>query len=149
MRKFTIIILLALTLTGCETIKTEDTEEYQYGYEVGNQEGYKAGYEDGYNDALSNIDYDIIHENYSISDFYEDDELIEYLEDHGYVVVPEEEYSDRSSTTELFYIGNMNTHVFHRPDCKSVSKMKTTNIKRASREELINSGYEPCENCNP
>lgn len=149
MKKYLIIIMLLTILTGCETIKTEDTEEYQYGYEVGDKEGYEAGYEDGYNAALSNIDYDIIHENYSISDFYEDDELIEYLEDRGYVVIPEEEYTDRSSSNELFYIGNMNTHVFHRPDCKSVSKMKTTNIKRASREELLNAGYKPCNNCNP
>lgn len=149
MRKFLIIILLALTLTGCKTVKDEDTELYQSGYEAGDQEGYKAGYEDGYNDALLDINSDYIHENHFIGDFYEDDELIEYLEDHDYIIISEEDYSDRSSTTELFYIGNMNTHVFHRPDCKSVSKMKTTNIKRASREELLNAGYEPCENCNP
>lgn len=145
MRKFTIIILLALTLTGCETVKDEDTELYQSGYEAGDQEGYKAGYED----ALSEIDSSYIQKNFMIDEIFGTDDMIEYLEDHGYVVIPEEEYADRSSSNELFYIGNMNTHVFHRPDCKSVSKMKTTNIKRASREELLNAGYEPCENCNP
>ncbi len=49
------------------------------------------------------------------------------------------------------YILNTNTKKFHRPTCSSVKRMSDSNkIKsNASREELMQEGYEPCKNCNP
>lgn len=50
-----------------------------------------------------------------------------------------------------YYILNTNTYKFHRPDCKSVSKMaeKNKEVSNASREDIISQGYSPCKNCNP
>lgn len=50
-----------------------------------------------------------------------------------------------------YYILNINTYKFHRPDCKSVSKMaeKNKEVSTASREDIISQGYSPCKNCNP
>ena len=49
------------------------------------------------------------------------------------------------------YIINENTNKFHKPDCRSVKMMKDKNKKKytGKRSALINSGYEPCKNCNP
>ncbi len=49
------------------------------------------------------------------------------------------------------YILNTNTHKFHYPSCKSVYKMKEKNKKEfhGTREEVIQQGYDPCQNCNP
>ena len=48
------------------------------------------------------------------------------------------------------YIGNKNTRVFHHPWCTSVSRMKDTNkVEFTSRDAAIQSGYKPCQKCNP
>lgn len=55
-----------------------------------------------------------------------------------------------SNPSEALYIGNLNSHKFHHPNCKAVKKMKSYNKKEFfSREEAINSGYIPCKICNP
>ncbi len=57
--------------------------------------------------------------------------------------VPKEAYS---------YIGNKNSHVFHYPDCDSVTEMKEKNkvyFKDATREEIMAEGYKPCGRCRP
>lgn len=46
------------------------------------------------------------------------------------------------------YIGNLNSHKFHRVSCSSLPKEKNR-IYFDSREEAINSGYVPCKRCNP
>lgn len=55
------------------------------------------------------------------------------------------------SSAKGTYIINENTNKFHKPDCRSVKMMKDKNKKAytGKRSELINSGYEPCKNCNP
>ena len=55
------------------------------------------------------------------------------------------------SSAKGTYIINENTNKFHKPDCRSVKMMKDKNKKKytGKRSELINSGYEPCKNCNP
>lgn len=55
------------------------------------------------------------------------------------------------SSAKVTYIINENTNKFHKPDCRSVKMMKDKNKKKytGKRSELINSGYEPCKNCNP
>lgn len=49
------------------------------------------------------------------------------------------------------YVLNTNTRKFHRPDCKSVSKIKPKNRQDVtmSRDEIIAQGYQPCKICNP
>lgn len=55
-----------------------------------------------------------------------------------------------SDSTEIEYIGNKNSHVFHRGTCKSVSDMSEKNkIGFPSRDEAIENGYKPCGRCNP
>ena len=49
------------------------------------------------------------------------------------------------------YILNTNTMKFHREDCSSVKKMSEKNkaVFEGTRQEAIDAGYAPCENCNP
>ena len=46
---------------------------------------------------------------------------------------------------------NVNSKKFHRPDCDSVKDMSEKNKKvfNGKRQDLIDSGYEPCSSCNP
>ncbi|MBP5225646.1 MAG: MBL fold metallo-hydrolase, partial [Lachnospiraceae bacterium] len=49
------------------------------------------------------------------------------------------------------YIANLNSHIFHRPDCASVKRMSEANkwYFTGTRDELISQGYSPCKNCDP
>jgi DNA-entry nuclease len=68
--------------------------------------------------------------------------------------------SERASTAtaeasqqaeETTYIVNTNTGKFHLPDCPSVQDMKEKNkmVYTGDRQDLIDQGYQPCQNCNP
>ncbi len=50
--------------------------------------------------------------------------------------------------TKTFYIGNVKTKKFHRPNCYSLpaEKNRTTLL---NRDEAISAGYSPCGNCQP
>ncbi len=52
---------------------------------------------------------------------------------------------------EQDYVLNTNTKKFHYPECDSVKAMKEKNKQytEATREELIERGYDPCAVCNP
>ena len=54
-------------------------------------------------------------------------------------------------STRSSYVINTNTGKFHRPDCASATQMKPENRKdvTASRNELVQEGYEPCKQCKP
>lgn len=54
-------------------------------------------------------------------------------------------------TREITYILNTNTRKFHYPYCSSVDDMKEKNKQETtqSREEILESGYQPCKRCNP
>lgn len=64
--------------------------------------------------------------------------------------VSEQEVSEQKSG-EAAYVLNINTGKFHKPSCSSVEQMAEYNREYVdmSREELIESGYEPCKRCNP
>lgn len=49
------------------------------------------------------------------------------------------------------YVLNTNSHKFHLPSCSSVDQMSEKNkrVFVGSREEVIQMGYEPCQNCHP
>jgi DNA-entry nuclease len=63
--------------------------------------------------------------------------------------------SQASETTiqgaEISYVLNTNTKKFHYPDCRSATEMKAKNRQEvtASRESLIDQGYQPCARCKP
>lgn len=51
---------------------------------------------------------------------------------------------------DTIYIGNTNSHVFHKQECDSVRTMKEKNkVVFNSREEATEKGYKPCSRCLP
>lgn len=62
-----------------------------------------------------------------------------------------ESYSETVSESETGYVLNTNSMKFHRPDCKAVKKMKSSNRVDTdmTREEIISKGYKPCKICDP
>ena len=58
---------------------------------------------------------------------------------------------DASDTNEYAYILNLNSHLFHKPDCPAVEKMSSKNKRgfNRSREEAIELEFEPCGYCKP
>lgn len=54
-------------------------------------------------------------------------------------------------TGDSTYILNENTMKFHAPDCLSVQKMNPNNRKEytGNRQDLLDQGYEPCQQCHP
>lgn len=62
--------------------------------------------------------------------------------------LPQESNTENSETE---YILNTNSKKFHRKDCGLSKDIKEHNKATSdkSRDELINSGYSPCKNCNP
>lgn len=46
------------------------------------------------------------------------------------------------------FIGNINSHVFHLPTCKSLPSEKNR-VYFDSREQAVKSNYSPCKNCKP
>jgi len=51
---------------------------------------------------------------------------------------------------EDYYVGNRRSLRLHRPDCASLTRMKTdSRVIFESREEAFRLGYSPCRNCKP
>jgi len=46
------------------------------------------------------------------------------------------------------YIGNRNSHIFHRPSCSYLPNLENR-IYFSTRESAIAAGYQPCQRCNP
>ena len=63
----------------------------------------------------------------------------------------EERETESPKAGEQEYILNTNSHKFHLPDCPSVQSIKEKNkeVFWGTRQELLNDGYEPCQNCRP
>ena len=51
-------------------------------------------------------------------------------------------------STEVKYIGNKNSKVFHLPSCHNLPAEKNR-VNFKSRDEAVNAGFKPCGNCNP
>lgn len=49
---------------------------------------------------------------------------------------------------EEYYIGNIKSKKFHRPDCHTLPAEKNRAILD-TREQAVDGGYSPCGNCNP
>ncbi len=111
---------LILFLVICFIVAFVGIGSYKSGY----RKGYDEGSFDDYKQATSECDP--ISENLSHVDEYSN----------------EEEYT---------YILNKNTKKFHKPSCTSVSQMNESNKVEliATRVEMIEKGYSPCQRCNP
>lgn len=59
--------------------------------------------------------------------------------------------SSGNSQEQQEYVINVRSRIFHHPYCDSVKKMKEKNKQNftGQRNELIDKGYKPCQNCNP
>ena len=51
-------------------------------------------------------------------------------------------------STEVKYIGNKNSKVFHLPSCHNLPAEKNR-VNFNNRDEAVSAGYKPCGNCNP
>lgn len=52
--------------------------------------------------------------------------------------------------SDCAYIGNSNTHKFHRPGCSWVPKIKPEHVVCfSSASQAMSAGYDPCKKCNP
>ena len=54
----------------------------------------------------------------------------------------------KPAADEPYYIGNINTHKFHRPSCSGLPAEKNRVILD-TRDMAINEGYDPCGTCKP
>jgi competence protein ComEC len=52
------------------------------------------------------------------------------------------------SADEEYYIGNINSHKFHHPDCSGLPAEKNQ-VRFDTREAAVGEGYEPCSICVP
>lgn len=88
---------------------------------------------------------------YRTGDSWEDSEYVteeaEALSDGGNMA----NQSEGNAISQAAYVVNINTEIFHKPECSSVKRMKEKNKLEYtdSRDELISQGYTPCKNCNP
>ena len=57
----------------------------------------------------------------------------------------------KAAATSGTYILNLNSKVFHKSNCVSVTRMSASNKKsfNGTRAQAIAQGYTPCHNCNP
>ena len=53
-----------------------------------------------------------------------------------------------TAAAEDYYIGNVRTHKFHRPDCGTLPAEKNR-VTLDTREQALSEGYSPCGNCRP
>lgn len=60
------------------------------------------------------------------------------------------ENSNNNSNISTEFVGNKNSHIFHKKQCSSVNKMSDKNkVYFDNRESAVNDGYTPCSRCNP
>jgi len=56
--------------------------------------------------------------------------------------------SDDGGSSSGGYIGNVNSHIFHRPTCSSLPDPENR-VYFKTLQEAIDAGYRPCRRCNP
>lgn len=119
---------------------------YAKGYDEGSNEGYISGYDAGFSAGTA-----AAGQNAKKTDEHQQNESdIKSEHENGQ---PEHGggEAEKQIPEEYSYVLNTNSKRFHKPDCKSVPKMKEENkdYYTGSREELIQKGYKPCGSCNP
>ena len=94
-----------------------------------------------------------IHIDYATGDNYEEDGK-SAIDEEAPSVASDSVSSDSGADAAVAmqdYVLNTNTLKFHLPGCRSVKQMSEKNRQdvKATRDELIARGYEPCKICNP
>lgn len=56
--------------------------------------------------------------------------------------------SSSSDSAQYSYIGNKNSHKFHKPTCSTLPNQENR-VYFSTRDEAINQGYDACKRCNP
>ncbi len=56
--------------------------------------------------------------------------------------------STKMNTEYSMYIGNKNSHKFHKPDCYTLP-YEENRIYFGSTDEALSTGFAPCKNCKP
>lgn len=85
--------------------------------------------------------------NYANNDIVDADSVTVDADSHNSSVAKQVSSTQNSSQE---YCVNINSGIFHKADCGSVSKIKEENIAYFSdREKIISEGYTPCKRCNP
>jgi hypothetical protein len=56
--------------------------------------------------------------------------------------------SDQQPAEPGYYIGNVNTEVFHKPTCSYLPDPENR-VRFETRQEAVDAGYRPCQHCNP
>ena len=76
---------------------------------------------------------------------------MQYREGEGATMTPGLEETD-DATSDMDYIGNMDSKIFHYPSCSSVERMNESNkvyFYNVTRSEVIAKGYKACGRCKP
>lgn len=74
----------------------------------------------------------------------------DYTDGNNATELPQEDESDTPSDVKT-YVLNTNTKKFHHEWCSSVARISEKNKKLSNnqRKQIIEAGYEPCEECKP
>lgn len=80
--------------------------------------------------------------------------ILDFYNSNGELISFDDSYSDTATNTNtdssVSYVASANSDKFHDPSCSAANKIKDANkVTFSSREEAINSGYQPCGICNP
>lgn len=128
---------------------------YDKGYSEGSEDGYDRGFaagassmSTGLSTAESMVSTDEHAEN---SSEHTNGELEHSTSQPAPADEHELEQQEESNEQECAFVLNKNSKRFHKPDCKSVGKMKEKNREyySGSRDDLISKGYKPCGSCKP
>ncbi len=67
------------------------------------------------------------------------------------IVSPTPEPTATVTQEQADYVLNINSEKFHDPSCASVDLMSEKNKRFfiGTREEVLEQGFDPCQNCNP
>ena len=100
---------------------------------------------------IASSDGENITWNCSATDSWQSGEQTESDRENAEDENPGNAISDAVTSEQTTYVLNTNTKKFHRETCSSVSQIKEENFQKVqmNREELEQSGYSPCKNCNP
>lgn len=110
------------------------------------QPGVEINYSTGESHADGTVEAPAQAESTPVGDAGQDAQASETVE-----IIKPYAPEDASETNEYAYILNINSRLFHKPDCPSVEKMSPRNKRgfNRSREEVIELEFEPCGYCKP
>lgn len=113
------------------------------GFRRGKSQGYNEGYRDGFIDRPLYDAGDSWTRLVASANGITPDSLDGVLSQSGQLRRKEDETASSTS-----YIGNSNTHIFHRTGCSYLPDPENR-VNLSSRSAAVSAGYEPCGKCYP